>query len=151
MRNRNREAERRHAAMMSRGTGQPVALVAAMKRCPGEVRIEHWEAPARLRRAIKRWAFLSLLAILSILIPVAHFVLVPGLLIAGPISAARLFRQTSGITCGEGTCPRCGGQLIIEARADRWPFYEHCQLCHADVRVEKIEASFLGVEPLPAT
>jgi hypothetical protein len=136
---------------MSRGTGQAVTFVAATKRSVGEVRIERWETAARLRRAMKRWAVLSLLAVLSILIPVAHFLLVPGFLIAAPISAAMLLRQKSGITCGEGTCPSCGGQLIIEARADSWPFYERCQLCHAEVRVEKIVASTRGVELTPAS
>ncbi len=136
----NTRAERRHAAMMLRGTGQPVALTAARKRSAGEVRIEHWTRAQRLLRAAKRWGFLWALAVVSVLIPVAHFVLVPGFLVAGPISAVARYRQKSGVIRGEGPCPNCGARLTIEARADSWPFYESCQTCSERVWVEKTDA-----------
>lgn len=140
-------AQRRHAAMMSRGRGQPVALSAGEKRSVGEVRVQHWERSARLLRAAKRWGALWGLAILSILVPVAHFVLVPGFLIAGPVAALARYRQTSEILGGEGACPACGVSLTIEPRADRWPFLERCQACHASVWIERIDAGAQGTDP----
>lgn len=140
-------AERRHAAMMTRGSGQPIALSAGEKRSLGEVRIEHWETSARLLRAAKRWGALWALAIVSVVVPVAHFILVPGFLIAGPISAFARYRQKSGVVAGEGPCPSCGVSLTIGARADSWPFVEHCPSCHSSVWIEKIGIGAHGAEP----
>jgi hypothetical protein len=134
--------------MMTRGTGQPVALTAANKRCIGEVRVEHWGNSARLIRAAKSWAVLWGLAVVSILIPVAHFLLVPGFLVAGPINAVLRYRQKSGVLTGEGPCPSCGAPFTVEARADSWPFYEPCQACHTEVRVEKLGAGAPEAEPI---
>ncbi len=130
-------AERRHGVMMLRGSAQPVALIAGKNRAVGEVRIERWTPAARLRRAAKRWIVLWALAALSVLIPVAHFILVPALLIAGPVSAVARYRQRSGVIAGEGICPSCAGRLIIEAREDTWPFFAPCEACHEVARIEK--------------
>ncbi len=144
-------AERRHGVMMLRGSAQPVALIAAGNRSVGEVRIERWTPAARLRRAAKRWTVLWALAALSVLIPVAHFVLVPALLIAGPISAVARYRQRSGVIAGEGVCPSCGARFIIEAREDTWPFFAPCEACHEVARIEKIAGARPGMGPTPVT
>ena len=137
-------AERRHAAMMSRGAAQPVTLRAGEQRSAGEVRVERWDGSARLVRAAKSWALLWALAVVSILVPVAHFVLVPAFLLAGPIAGVARYRQRSGVLGGEATCPSCGARMIIEARADRWPFLEHCEACGRAVWVERTERGTQG-------
>jgi hypothetical protein len=129
--------QRRHAAMMSRGSAQPVALVAQAGRSIGQVRIERWDPSARTLRAVTRLGILWGLAVLSVLLPVVHFVLVPALLITGPISALARYRQRSGVLGGEGTCPACSAPLEIAAGADEWPIDEVCKSCGAQVRVEK--------------
>jgi hypothetical protein len=128
--------ERRHAAMMSRGSGRTVVLIAGAKRASGQVRLQHWTRSARLGRAAKWLAALWGLAVVSVAIPVAHFLLVPAFLIAGPIAAFRRLRQESGILGGEGTCPACGVQMVIEAHADEWPFFDVCQSCSTPARIE---------------
>ena len=127
--------------MMLRGTGQPVALIDGSRRASGEVRIARWDKRARLLRAAKAWATLWVLAVLSVLLPVAHFVLVPGFLIAGPIVAFKRLRQESGVLGGEGTCPSCGKGMSIDVHADEWPLYAICQGCRASARVEKLDVS----------
>jgi hypothetical protein len=132
----SKRTERRHAAMMSRGSGRPIVLIADAKRTAGQVRFQHWARSARLGRATKVLAALWGLAVLSVAIPVAHFLLVPAFLIAGPIAAFRRLRQESGILGGEGVCPACGVQMVIEAHADEWPFFDVCQACSTPVRIE---------------
>ena len=76
----------------------------------------------RLRRGAKLWATLWALAALSVLIPGAHFVLVPGFFVAGPIAGWLRTRQTRGVLGGEGACPArrragvdCGARRRVAA------------------------------------
>ena len=81
--------------------------------------------------------------------PVAHFVLVPGFLVAGPIAAVSRYRKKSGVLGGEATCPACGARLVIEAREDAWPFLVHCGTCQAKAWVERADrpAPIAGATP----
>ncbi len=127
--------------MMSRGTGQPVVLRAGEKRSVGEVRVERWDRSARLLRAARRWGILWGIAVVSILVPVAHFVLVPAFLIAGPIGGLARYRERSAVLGGEGGCPSCGARMSIDAHPDRWPFLEHCDACQRAVWVERTDVA----------
>jgi hypothetical protein len=69
--------------MMSRGTGRPVVLIADARRAAGQVRFQRWDRAARFGQTAKALAALWGLALVSVAIPVAHFLLVPALLIAG--------------------------------------------------------------------
>ncbi len=62
----------------------------------------------RAGRAASVLAVAWLLGVLSVAIPVAHLVLVPGLLLGGPVLAYLRFRATEVVTRVHGTCPRCG-------------------------------------------
>ena len=67
----------------------------------------------RLRRALLGLAACWGAAVAAVFLPVLHFVLVPTLLIAGPLLAfARLGerRTVTGIT---GPCPVCGGVITL--------------------------------------
>jgi len=48
------------------------------------------------------------LAVLAVFIPVAHFVLVPTLLMAGIVVGVRRLREDHILTHVHGACPRCG-------------------------------------------
>src|SRR5690242_15102508 len=79
----------------------------------GFVRIQEWDKKARILRALKSLGLCWGLAIVSILIPIAHFVLVPGFLVAGPILAFFVFTAKSTILGGDSTCPECNSPLTI--------------------------------------
>jgi hypothetical protein len=130
--------ERRHSQMMSRGTGRAVTLTASEKQTAGEVRVQEWTRGERLRRGGKLWAALWALAVVSVLIPGAHFVLVPGFLLAGPIAGYLRTRQTRGILGGEGVCPACGARIYIGAHPDSWPLSDHCDACRRPVLIEAV-------------
>jgi hypothetical protein len=134
-------AERRHAAMMARGEAQPVTLSAGEKRAAGEIRVDRWDRTQRLFRAAKSWGAFWGLALASILVPVAHFILVPGFLIAGPIAGVSRYRQKSGVLGGEAICPSCGARLVIEGREDAWPFLVYCGTCKETAWVDRKDST----------
>ncbi len=103
----------------------------------GELRLARWDRRERLWRAAKVLLLLWALAAVSVLIPVAHFLLVPAFLIAGPIAAWRRARQESGIVGGQGPCPDCGKPMTLEAGPEQFPRYDLCESCHASIRVER--------------
>ncbi len=132
-------AQRRHAKMMARGTGQPVELIVGKQHATGEVRIARWTGSARLVRAMKTLGVLWGLGVVSVLVPVAHFLLVPAFLLAGPIAAFMRWRQETSVLGGQGTCPACSANMALEASADAWPLFRICDTCRASVRIEKRE------------
>lgn len=105
---------------------------------PGSVRIQTWNKAARTRRALKFWIACWALAIVSVVFPIVHFVLVPGFFLAGPIGAYLLSQQSSQVLGGETACPECGRPLLLEKGPDRWPLADLCTGCQTAVTVEKV-------------
>jgi len=128
--------------MMRRGQGQRVSIVALAHQdqqpSAGEVRLQSWTTAERWARAAKSLGTLWLLAAVSVLLPVAHFVLVPGFLIAGPIVAFLTGRQSSGVLGGAGVCPACHGETALGASKVTWPLFDVCVNCEAQLRVERL-------------
>jgi len=131
-------AETKHAKMMRLGEPLAVSIVApAGKRAPGEGRLQRWSPRARTLRGLRFLAFCWAMSVLCVLIPLAHFVLVPGFFIAGPIGAWRLSRQDRIILGGEGICPACAALLVIVRGPDRWPRPDLCTRCQTAVTIER--------------
>lgn len=103
----------------------------------GTVQIQFWDKSMRTKRALKFLAICWALAVVSIVIPLAHFVLVPAFLIAGPIGASRFWNQTSIVLSGSSTCPDCKSALPIVRSSDQWPLSEMCSKCQTNLNVEK--------------
>ena len=78
------------------------------------------------------------LALVSVIIPLAHFVLVPAFLLAGPVGAWIISTQVSAVLGGESVCPDCGAFLRLSATSDSWPLTDLCAQCQRRVKVEKV-------------
>ena len=61
----------------------------------------------RMQRALVQLVIFWGLALVSLFIPIAHFVLVPGFLIAGVIAAQRQVKEEQTLLTASGPCPRC--------------------------------------------
>jgi hypothetical protein len=94
-----------------------------------ELEISTIPAGTRAMRAATRWVGLWVLAVGSILVPLLHFVLVPGFFIAGPLLAMLAFRETVVVTSTQVTCPKCGKQSGIETGTTGWPAGLRCTHC----------------------
>ena len=103
----------------------------------GDVTVCHYNKRQRLIRMLKWWGLVWLSAIVSVAIPVAHFVLVPLLLIAGPIAAVHQWRQISRITNGKGICPNCQSVTEITKGPNQWPIEDVCRHCRRFLKIEK--------------
>jgi hypothetical protein len=107
------------------------------KTTDGNVTVTQWSQPERLNRALKFGGMTWGLALISILLPIVHFVLVPSFLIAGPIVAYFSYRQKSIVNEGSGTCPYCGSVVSIGKGPNRWPIEELCVKCQNNINVER--------------
>ena len=90
----------------------------------------------RASRAALAWISFWVLAVLSVPIIGAHWVLVPGFLIAGPWAAWRRLRTLAVSDRATGTCPVHGGVFTLDLEAgDRLPIWKPCPECHAPLHL----------------
>lgn len=131
----------KHQEMMKQGQGVPVQVTGSSgKVAAGEVRVKYWSMKERQLRALRFLGIFWGLSLASVLIPLAHFVLVPSLFLAGPIVAWVIYQQESAILGGESTCPECGKFLPIARKPNRWPFSDLCTKCYHNVEVTQQNA-----------
>lgn len=101
--------------------------------------VRRFDTRDRLLRALGTLALMWLLALLTVAIPVAHFVLVPALLLAGPVLAWRRYRVTEQNERVDGVCPTCSVSFTRELDAsDRLPLWTYCP--PADHPIQLVEA-----------
>ncbi len=102
----------------------------------GKLYATRYDTGDRLRRALLRLVLLWGLARVSLFIPLAHFVLVPGFLIAGPVVAVLAYRSSQARDRADGKCPQCGEEIIIKLEArDEIPKWTYCPACNAALQI----------------
>ncbi|KAF0190719.1 MAG: hypothetical protein FD165_2507 [Gammaproteobacteria bacterium] len=90
----------------------------------------------RTRRAALAWLGFWLLAALSIPIVVAHLILIPAFLIAGPVVAYRRLKMREAAEKATGFCPVHDGEFTMELEAgDTLPIWQPCPECHAPLHL----------------
>lgn len=110
------------------------------KTAAGELYTSHYGPGERSRRALLRLALLWVLAGVSLFIPLAHFVLVPGFLIAGPVLAVMVYRSERARERVEGRCPACGEEITIKLEArDTLPKWVYCPDCTAALQITELK------------
>ena len=96
--------------------------------------MKSFDARERKIRAAKIWGLMWLGAVLSVPIIIAHFVLVPGFLIAGPVMAMKRYRTTEIPDHASGTCPAGKEEFTVPLEASaKLPMWTHCPQCHASL------------------
>ena len=102
----------------------------------GTVTIREFNRDERVRRALaglgKWWG----VAIVSVFIPVAHFVLVPSFLAYGGWQFFQRLGTVELATDAHGTCPDCGTEQALDLAA-RWraPQPVTCRQCHRGLQL----------------
>ena len=85
---------------------------------------------SRARRAALALGAAWLLAFPAIFLPVAHFVLVPGLVVGGVVLAVIRLREDRTLDRVRAACPRCRGTLdVTPGGRFRLPRRVHCVHC----------------------
>lgn len=116
-----------------------LANVSDERRTPGFVYIETFNQAQKTRVAIKKLAIFWGIALVCVLIPVFHFVLVPLFFFLGFFFAYRGYKSEGQVLSGETTCPHCGTKVIVKKAELAWPITEICQGCARVVRMEKAD------------
>ena len=102
----------------------------------GSVTIQAFDREQRWRRALaglgKWWG----VALLSVLIPVAHFLLVPSFFVYGLWQFFQRLGTAEVAAAARGTCPDCGAEQVLEL-APRWraPQPVTCRHCGRGLRL----------------
>jgi len=103
----------------------------------GTARVRRRDPGERTARALRAAGLCLGLALLTVFIPIAHFVLVPGFLLAAPFFAFRRLRERDSIVQLSGTCPRCNAPRTFEAGGALRPSLRTtCPVCSFAVEVE---------------
>jgi len=100
------------------------------------VTIRSFEKPERVRRAIKGLATFWGVALGSVFIPVAHFLLVPSFALFGAYTFFERLSARQVVTAAEGTCPDCGKPQKLDT-GGRWrvPRDVACRHCQRALRI----------------
>lgn len=106
---------------------------------PGEVCVKSFSKKERGVRALKTLGVCWGLAVASVIIPIAHFILVPGFFIAGIFLSSHAYFTEKIILEGKGSCPKCRTPLQIKQSNYKWPLTEICQNCRADLLIAQVE------------
>ena len=102
----------------------------------GTVTVQEFSRDERVRRALgalgKWWG----IALLSVFIPVAHFILVPSFLLYGIWQFAQRIGTTTQTIDAHGVCPDCRAEQTLEL-AVRWrvPQPVSFRNCHRGLRL----------------
>lgn len=105
---------------------------------PAQLYVDEFSQGEALKNALLRLGLFWLLSLLSIPIMIAHWVLVPGFFIAGPVVAVMVYRKRERMVRAEGTCPSCEESitLILEAN-DSLPKWTYCPACNKPLQLAR--------------
>ena len=102
----------------------------------GLMHIISYQRRDRIQRAVTAWLGFWLLAVLSVPIIIAQWILVPAFLIAGPLVAFRRFKSESKAEKITGECPVCQKQVSIDLEADdAVPMWKYCSECKSSLNI----------------
>jgi hypothetical protein len=80
------------------------------------------------------------LALLSVPILVAHWVLVPAFLLAGPVAAYLRYQVTMISEKAAGECPSCHEHISVALEPkERPPLWKYCPLCNVPVQLQNLD------------
>lgn len=115
---------------------RPIVIKSGERESEGLLRLQEFSPQDRVMRAAKVWGLCWLFAVITLFIPIAHFVLVPGFLLAGPIWAFVRYRVTSALEQVTGRCPTNGEEITLKLDAsDHLPMWTYCPVCNASLQL----------------
>jgi len=92
---------------------------------------------ARIVRALKMLGIFWFVMILTVFVPVLHFVLVPLFLLLGLILATTTYLETGIVSDGQINCPNCQGHIVFENEVENWPRVQRCPHCSFTLKIQK--------------
>lgn len=92
-----------------------------------------------VKRGLAKLGLFWLLAVLSLPIVFAHWVLVPGFFIAGPWVAYRTYKVSHRRDHVTGDCPSCKDNVTLKLEAkDELPKWTYCPACNTPLQITSL-------------
>ncbi len=76
------------------------------------------------------------IAVLCVLIPVFHFILVPAFLFAGLVMFFIQYRKTEFLKSAQVKCPKCANIFHLKNLSFNWPLRQTCPNCQMVLLLE---------------
>lgn len=106
------------------------------KAAPGQLQTTVFAHNDRVQRGLLKLGTFWLLALVSVPIIIAHWVLVPGFFIAGPWMGYRTYKMTQRHDHIDGDCPVCQTTVKIKTEAQQTlPLWTYCPHCNAPLQI----------------
>jgi hypothetical protein len=102
----------------------------------GQAQLESLSTGARVARASKRAAIFWAIALVCVLIPMLHFVLVPAFLLIGIIMFAKTMSQAQLIWNADGECPACHAKTHFDGPINAVESKEICPSCRTLLKIK---------------
>jgi len=104
---------------------------------PAEMHVTAFSPQEQKMRALKSLLGFWAIAAICVLIPIAHFVLVPGFLIGGAIVASRRWKTGEEGRDATGDCPACGNSICIQLdKSAELPQWHDCPVCSEPLELQ---------------
>lgn len=91
----------------------------------------------RATRGLKTGGLLWLAAVFSVFVPILHFVLVPGFLLAGLIFGYASWHTRAELSHGEFVCPNCKRTNTLPRMGESFPYVTRCEGCSFTLTLTK--------------
>lgn len=101
------------------------------------IEIESLSTLARLLNGFAALGLFWLGALVCVLIPVLHFVLVPVGLLAGVFFFVFKFGQKENLVSGKIRCLNCNHEMTLKPASFNWPKKEMCTQCGTELVMER--------------
>ena len=89
----------------------------------------------KIKRGLKSFFIFFIIALLCILIPILHFVLVPGFFIFAIYKFVSTTREMGNISNADFKCPSCNQQIQLKNISLQFPRKEHCPGCRNSLKI----------------
>lgn len=107
------------------------------KQTEGFARLQPFQHSERVLRAFKIASAFGAVGLLTIFIPILHFVLPPLFFLAGMIFAVATYHTKAEILSGEFTCPSCRAINQITRQNESFPTSPRCSSCHLTLELDR--------------
>ena len=113
----------------------------------GTARIHELTEQEKTSRARKAAGACVAVGVVSLAIPLVHFVLPWFMLIVASVVYKKVSQQSAVLMEATGPCPKCGATMSIEEQTLEWPIEWNCQGCRKSTSIMPAESSAETAEP----
>jgi len=121
---------------------QPVSVQVSLRglsefRPAGQALVRTLNSKMRRKKALKWLGLCWGGAVISVFLPILHFILVPGLLFIGPFIAFAMYQTQSEILPFAVPCPKCQASVPIAKSKETWPLQDICVQCKSEITIDR--------------